>query len=187
MKRSTAFSPVQAASFSMGRVAILFETWWASESTPLEFDRALLLDFGTQYPRSVATIVPQLVPILRAHGMEKGDLGDLFAQRRFATARERFAVVVSDLMARNLLTEEAALAPNDPIALSPTTLGLETSRQLCTSLSIWHRAVCRALCEVWKRSALRDLSKKIRMAIPDHSLTLGALAEPFFPWEGDRT
>ena len=66
----------------------------------------MLIDFAVQYPRSISTLIPTVPGIVRGHGIEEGDLGDLFATRRLATLREDFIAVISLLVGKRLVDEE---------------------------------------------------------------------------------
>ena len=182
MKRRVPLSPIQSAAFAMGRGLIIFETWYRQTDAALDVDRAILLDFAVQHPRSVRSLVPDVDAVVRAHGLQKNDLSDLFAQRHFGTIRERFLVVVSDLVARDLLVELPVAPNSDLVGMKPTESGFEIARRFSSPLSLALRAVCSVLCDAWRKRNVRDLANDIRKAIPDESQLAANLAEPFAPW-----
>src|SRR5678816_3531103 len=98
-------SPAQSASFGMGRTLLVFESWARVVAAPIELERAMLVDFAVQYPRSIGALVPAIPGIIRGYGIDQGDLGDLFATRRFQTLREVFASTLALLIARRLVDE----------------------------------------------------------------------------------
>ena len=56
----------------MGRVLLIIDTWVSTNGgEPLSFERAILVDFAVQNPRTVLGLVSGLAPVLRAHGLER--------------------------------------------------------------------------------------------------------------------
>jgi hypothetical protein len=112
----------------MGRTLILLETWNRQIESPVDIERAILLDFAMQHPRSLQSLVPELDTVVRAHSLKKYDLSDLFAQRHFGTTRERFLATIEDLIARDLVAESPVLADSTSGSLKPTAEGLRVAK-----------------------------------------------------------
>lgn len=182
MKRRIPLSPTQSVAFAMGRTLIVFDTWSRAGNSALDVERAMLIDFAVQHPRSVRTLVPELDAVIRAHGLQKHDLSDAFAERHFGVMRERFLAVVADLVARDLLVEAAASGGANQPSLEPTKVGHLTARRFSSALSLGLRATCSVLSDAWRRRSVRDLATEIRKAIPDESQFAADLREPFARW-----
>jgi hypothetical protein len=165
----------------MGRALIVFDSWYRAGDIGLDVERAMLIDFAVQHPRSVRALVPELDAVIRAHGLQKHDLSDAFAERHFGVMRERFLAVIADLVARDLLVEGAA-GSADQITLEPTEAGRLTAGRFSSALSLGLRAMCSVLSDAWRRRNVRDLATEIRKAIPDESQFAADLREPFARW-----
>ena len=46
MKKRVPLSPSQAAAFTMGRTLLVFESWAHHSDSPVELERAMLIDFA---------------------------------------------------------------------------------------------------------------------------------------------
>jgi hypothetical protein len=182
MKRRIPLSPTQSAAFAMGRALIVFDSWSRGGETALDVERAMLIDFAVQHPRSVRTLVPELDAVIRAHGLQKHDLSDAFAERHFGVMRERFLAVIADLIARDLLVEAAGSGSADQLTLRATEAGRITAGRFSSALSLGLRAMCSVLSDAWRRRNVRDLATEIRKAIPDESQFAADLREPFARW-----
>lgn len=182
MRNRAPLSPAQSGTFAMGRALIVFEAWNKRAVTALDFERASLLDFALQHPQPIPAIAPEVEPVIRAHALSRQDLGDLFARRHYGSIRERFALTVADLIARNLVDPVEGAPDDEAERYAATPLGLEVASQLTTGLSIGLRALAAALTEAWSRKNVRELAKQIRDALPDESEMIAALGEPFAEW-----
>src|ERR1700733_10303480 len=105
MKQEALLSPSQQAAYTMGRSLLVMDAWSRMTAGPIEFERAMLIDFALQYPRSVGSLVPSLPAITRAHGIDQADVGVLFAIRRLSGLRESFSLTAGLLLGRNLIDE----------------------------------------------------------------------------------
>jgi hypothetical protein len=166
----------------MGRALIVFDSWSRGGDAALDIERAMLIDFAVQHPRSVRTLVPELDAVIRAHGLQKHDLSDAFAEKHFGVMRERFLAVVADLVARDLLAEVSGAGGADQLTLKPTEAGRAVAGRFSSALSLGLRAMCSILSDAWRRRNVRDLATEIRKAIPDESQFAANLREPFARW-----
>ena len=69
MSRRIPLSPNQSTVFAMGRTLVLLDSWAKVAGSPVEFDRAMLLDFASQHPRLLIRIVPEIDRVVQAHGL----------------------------------------------------------------------------------------------------------------------
>jgi hypothetical protein len=182
MKRRIPLSPTQSAAFSMGRVLLLLDGWNRVTDGPLEFERAMLIDFGALHPRSILTIVPELDIVIKAHGLSHVDLSDAFAGRQFGSTREHFMTIVEDLVARDLVSSPDPLDDSRQILLRLTDRASNVVRAFTSPLSLGFRALFEVLCETWKRQNTRNLAADIRRAIPDEAQFAARLRSPFASW-----
>lgn len=182
MKRRLPLSPPQSAAFAMGRVLLLIDTWWKRFHLPIEVERAILIDFAVQHPRAITTVLPSIAPVMRAHGLEKTDLADLFAQRHFMTRRGTFLVVAADLVARGLLDESRE---KDSTRLQPTEAGQATASRFSGQLSLAIRALSSVICEAWYRKNPVELGVSLESSLPDQSRATSDLLIPFATWLGE--
>lgn len=60
MRRRIPLSPTQSVAFAMGRVLIAFNNWSRDADAALDVERAMLIDFAVQHPRSIRALVPEL-------------------------------------------------------------------------------------------------------------------------------
>jgi hypothetical protein len=181
MKRRSPLSPNQSAAFAMGRALLVFDVWsrGGESPAPIDVERAMLIDFAAQHPRSVRTTVPELERVIRAHALQKNDLADAFARGHFGIARERFLSVVTDLIARGLLVTQPL---GDRTALTITETGRTRASIFRSPLSFGLRAVLEVLCDAWRRRNPSELLLEVRRAIPDESQFAATLREPFARW-----
>lgn len=182
MKRRIPLTPTQSAAFAMGRALIVFDTWSRGANAALDVERAMLIDFAVQHPRAVRALVPDLDLVIRAHGLQKHDLSDAFAEKHFGIMRERFLAVVAELVARDLLAEVPGTGSPDQLTLEPTERGRHVAERFSSALSLGLRAMCSVLSEAWRRRNVRDLATDIRQAIPDETQFAADLREPFARW-----
>jgi len=176
-------SPTYSALFDMGRVLLLVDAWALStRDTPLPFERAILIDFAIQNPRSVLGLVSGLAPILRAHGLEKGDLADVFANRRLENARERLRTSLTDLVARGLVAEAPPSPTVELSAFLPTAEGRTIARSFDGAYASALRDLASTVSAAWQRRSVKDLVALIRKALPDQSLQALQLSESFGQW-----
>lgn len=182
MKRRIPLSPIQSAAYAMGRALIVFDTWSRNGGGALDVERAMLIDFALQHPRAIRSLVPDLECVIRAHGFQKHDLSDAFAEKHFGVMRERFLAVVADLIARGLLTEISRTEAADQLAMDMTSNGRVVAERFSSALSLGLRAMCSVLSNSWRRRNVRDLATDIRRAIPDESKFAADLREPFARW-----
>lgn len=166
MRKRVPLSPGQAAAFTMGRTLLVFESWARHSEVSVELERAMLIDFAVQYPRSIASLLPTVPPIIRAHGIDQADLGDLFAVRRLATLREDFSTVLVMLTSRHLVDEGVK---SSSAAFTITAEGRHAASAFSSPLALAIRALADALCMAWKRSSVDSLRSQIRDALPDAS------------------
>lgn len=175
-------SPAQAASFSMARALLLFDSWRTVDESPLEIDRAVLIDFVTQNPRLFLSLLSDLNPVLKAYDLQEAGIADLFASRRFESARERFQVVVSELVARDLLHEDSSATGSDSAAFRITEAGGLVAGRFTSSLSQAIRSVAAVAANHWRRRSYRELVGLIRRSLPDQSSEASRLTRPFAEW-----
>ena len=178
MKRRTPLSPAQSAAYTTGRTLLVLDSWRRHSDAPVELDRAMLIDFAVQYPRSISSLIPTVPPIVRAHGIEQGDLGDLFAMRRLATLREDFTSVISILVAKLLVDETSQEKNASATSFRITDIGREAAATFTSPLALAIRALAEAASMAWKRRNTDDLRAEIRHAIPDSSRDAAELARP---------
>ena len=183
MKRRAPLSPTQSAAFAMGRVLLVFDSWHRKGGAALDAERAMLIDFSAQHPRSIVGLVPSVLQVVRAHGLQKTDLADLFAKRHFGSMREGFFAMVADLVSRDLLAETST--DKADLFFAPTESGLAAAARFSSPLAIGLRALCSVLCDEWKRKNVSDLASEIRRTLPDESRMAADLGEPFAPWQGE--
>jgi hypothetical protein len=171
-------SPSQQAAYTMGRSLLVIDGWARMTDAPIEFERAMLIDFAVQYPRSLGELVPTLPGIVRAHGLEQGDLGDLFATRRLSTLRETFSTTAGLLLGRQLLDEATRDQESSGTLLVITEAGRAAAQSLCTPLAFGVRAMAEAICVAWRRRNTNDLRRALRENLPDESLNAADLMTP---------
>lgn len=176
-------SPTYSAFFGMGRVLLIVEAWVSkNDGSPLPFERAILIDFAVQNPRTVIGLVSGLAPVLRAHGLERADLADVFANRRLETARERLRTTLTDLVARGLVSEVPPSPSVEVSAFIPTPEGSAVARSLQGAYATALRDLAGTVSVAWHRRAIRDLVALIRKSIPDQSQLAIQLSESFADW-----
>jgi hypothetical protein len=171
-------SPAQSASFSMGRTLLVFESWARQVSTPVELERVMLIDFAVQYPRSIGALVPAVPGIIRGHGIDAGDLGDLFAMRRFATIRELFSSTVALLNARRLIGEVPRTGTTTSTLLQITGEGLGAAQSFVSPLALAIRSLADAICLSWRRRNADELRRALGDALPNTSRDAAELMRP---------
>jgi hypothetical protein len=179
MKRRVVLSPTQSGAYTMGRTLLVFDAWERQIGTPIDIDRAMVIDFAVQHPRSLGDLAP-VASIAAAHGLGQSDLADLFAQRHLGTMRERFTFAVTQLVARRLVEEVRTSGSVTQFRI--TDLGREAAGAFSSSLAIAIDAICSRLCEAWQRRRVDDILRDLRQTLPDESRTLAHLAEPFGIW-----
>ncbi len=167
----------------MGRLLLIFDTWGSIHQKPLEIDRALLLDYGVQFPGSILGSVPEIEPVVRAYGLDKRGISDLFAARRFSSAREQLLATATDMIARNMITGERVGA-EEP-AYNVTSIGRTAASRFCSPFSQAIRGLSEVLSRKWARSNLRTLSIQLRDAVQDHASAMAGLVDPIAPWTED--
>lgn len=188
MSRSSAaslLSPTYSAFFGMGRVLLIVDAWGSTNNgDPLQFERAILVDFAVQNPRTVIGLVSGLAPVLRAHGLERADLADVFANRRLETVRERLRTTLTDLVARGLVSEATPSPTVEISAFLPTEAGSAIARSFQGPYAGAIRDLASTVSAAWHRRSVRDLVLLIRKSIPDQSLLAVQLSESFGDWMG---
>jgi hypothetical protein len=177
VKRCVLLSPSQSASFAMGRILLVFESWARIVAAPIELERAMLIDFAVQYPRSIGALVPALPGIVRAYGIDQGDLGDLFATRRLQTIREAFTSTLSLLIARNLIDE---ILRNDSTAtqLRVTERGRTAAQSFSTPLALAIRSLSEAVCTSWRNRNTDGIRDALGYALPNTAQEAAELTRP---------
>ncbi len=181
-KRHSLLSPAQAASFSMARALLVFDTWKETTAGPLEFDLAVLIDFVTQNPRLFLVQLTDLHPVLRAYDLEEAGIADLFASRRFEGARARFQAVATELIVRDLVREDATVTDAESAAFRVTETGSVVARRFTSSFSKAVRSIATVAATQWRRRSYRELSRAIRQSFPDQSSEADRLTRPFAEW-----
>lgn len=169
----------------MGRTLLVFESWARVVAAPIELERAMLVDFAVQYPRSIGAIVPAVPGIVRGYGLEEGDLGDLFAQRRFQTLREGFTSTLALLLARRLVDEAPRTDAGSLTLLIVTGEGRAAARSLSTPLALAIRSLAEAVCTSWRRRNTDDLRRALGDALPDTAKEAAELLRPIELGEED--
>lgn len=185
MRRSNAaslLSPTYSAFFGMGRVLLIVDAWASKNNDPLPFERAILVDFAVQNPRTVIGLVAGLAPVLRAHGLERADVADVFANRRLENARERLRTTLTDLVARGLVSEVPPTPSVEISAFTPTLEGTNVARSFQGPYAAALRDLAATVSAAWHRRSVRDLVPLIRKSIPDQSLLAVQLSESFGDW-----
>ena len=178
----TLLSPAQGAAFTMGRALLLFDAWSSVDDGPLELDRAILIDFVLQNPRLFVALITDLDPVLRGYDLQEAGISDMFAHRRLETARERFQVTTSGLVARDLIREEAAPTTSDSAVFRVTEIGSAVASGFTTQLAHATRALSVVVCSNWRRRNHRELQRLIRASLPDQSSQAARLTRPFAEW-----
>jgi hypothetical protein len=185
MTRRLALSPSQSSAFAMSRVLLVLDAWREANDAGVDLDRAILLDFAVQHPRALASLVPDVQPVVRAFGLQGDDVADLFAQRHLDSRRERFTAVLTDLLARDLVAEAPRQSDGSPVLLIISDLGKAIAASFTSPLSLTVRALAGVFSRAWRRPRVDDLLAHIRGALPDHALDIAHFAEPFSA-DGDR-
>lgn len=178
MKRRVLLSPAQSASFSMGRTLLVFGSWARVVSAPIELERAMLVDFAVQFPRSIGALVPAVPGIIRGYGIDQGDLGDLFATRRFQTLREVFASTLALLIARRLVDEVPRTDSSAATLLVLTGEGRTAAQAFSTPLALAIRSLAEAACMSWRRRNIDDLRRALGDALPNTAREAAELMRP---------
>jgi len=168
----------------MGRLLILLDSWRHLSDGPVELERAMLMDFALQHPRSVISLVQDLSTVIHAYGFQDHDLAELFAQRRLGGFRETFLATVAELLARDLLVEDPAYK-TESAGLRITDKGYHLASQFTSPLSIFLRSAGDVICRAWRRRDIVLLARGIREALPDESSTIAQLESPFGAWLED--
>jgi len=168
----------------MGRQLILLDCWSRLVDSPVELERAILMDFALQHPRSVSSLVPGLDVVIRAHGLQDHDLSELFAQRRLRGFRESFLVTSAELLARNLLSEDPTYKAESP-GLKITPDGSQIVGRFTSPLSIFLRSAAELISKAWQRRSILALASDIREVLPDESSAIAQLETPFGVWLED--
>lgn len=181
--RRVLLSPIQTATYGMARVLLVCDAWDELHSAPIDLERAMLIDFAAEFPRSMTKVVPDVAAVIRAYGLEAGDLSDLFAHRRLEARRERFLSVLVDLQARDLVQESHAKIDALAVSIVITELGRATASRFTSALSASLRAISRVYCREWHRRKVTDLLAEVRRALPDAAEDIAHLTAPFTPWE----
>ena len=167
----------------MGRVLLIVDAWVSTnDGDPLAFERAILIDFAVQNPRTIIGLVSGLAPVLRAHGLERADLADVLANRRLETARERLRTTLTELVARGLVSEVPPSPSVEISAFIPTSEGSVVARSFQGSYATALRDLAGTVSAAWHRRSVRDLVALIRKSIPDQSLLAVQLSESFGDW-----
>jgi len=186
MSRSNAaslLSPTYSAYFGMGRVLLIVDAWASkNDGAPLPFERAILIDFAVQNPRTVISLVSGLAPVLRAHGLERADLADVFANRRLETGRERLRTTFTDLVARGLVSEVPPSPSVEASSFIPTHEGTAVAGSFQGVYATALRDLAGTVSGAWHRRSVRDLVALIRKSIPDQSQLASQLSESFGNW-----
>lgn len=178
MKQRVLLSPAQSASFAMGRTLLVFESWARVASAPIELERAMLVDFAVQYPRSIGMLVPAVPSIIRGYGIDQGDLGDLFATRRFQTVREVFASTLALLIARRLVDEVPRTETAAATLLLVTGEGRAAAQLFSTPLALAIRSLAEAVCMSWRRRNTDELRRALGDALPNTAREAAELMSP---------
>lgn len=178
MKQRVLLSPAQSASFAMGRTLLVFESWARIVAAPIELERAMLVDFAVQYPRSIGALVPAIPGIIRGYGIDQGDLGDLFATRRFQTLQEVFASTLALLIARRLVDEVPRAETSTVTQLTVTDAGRTAARAFSTPLALAIRSLAEAVCTSWRRRNTDDLRRALGDALPNTAREAAELMRP---------
>jgi hypothetical protein len=178
MRRRVLLSPAQSASFAMGRTLLVFESWAQQVASPIELERAMLVDFAVQYPRSIGALVPALPSIVRAYGIDQGDLGDLFAIRRFSTIREFFSSTVALLISRRLVDELPRTETRTSTMLALSSSGREAAQRFTTPLALAIRSLSDAVCLSWRRRNTEDLRRALGDSLPNTARDVAELMRP---------
>jgi hypothetical protein len=179
---ATLLSPTYSTFFGMGRVLLIVDAWVSKNNEPLPFERAILIDFAVQNPRTIIGLVSGLAPVVRAHGLERADVADIFANRRLENARERLRTTLTDLVARRLVAEVPPSPTVEVSSFTPTPEGARVARSFQGSYAAALRDLAETVSTAWHRRSVRDLVPLIRKSIPDQSLLAVQLSESFGDW-----
>ncbi len=182
MKRRILLRPEQSASFEMGRILLVHAGWETRQFKPLSLELGMLLDFVVQNPRLFVNEVPALAHLIKVFGFEKADLGEIFAQSRFNTLREKYIETISGLVGKDLLqsSEEDSVSDVTGYRLTPT--GRKISEEFDSELAVFIVQVTRKLAEAWASTEIGKLSLVVRKELPDHSMLAHELLTPFRDW-----
>ncbi|MBX9771897.1 MAG: hypothetical protein K2X29_11025 [Candidatus Obscuribacterales bacterium] len=183
MKRSAlALSPTQSAHFSMGRTLLTFVQWHIKYERPIELERAMVFDFAVQYPRTFATLVPEVGYVIKSHGFSEADLGDYFVARRYTLIRDQFVDTLNDLVARDLVNPIVTKEPSEFLLFQVTEVGTEVAGRFETRLSQVMLLLSAAYCQAWGQKDMKKLLILIRQSLPDQSDMVQQLTKPFGSW-----
>jgi hypothetical protein len=176
-------SPAQSLYYSMGRGLIVFKSWkQVNPETPLEFEKAVLIDFALQHPKAIEKLVPTISLIIRAHGSQKSNIGDAFAHRKFSNIREEFSEIISGLICRELIDESLDNDKFNSTAYEITQKGNQVASLYTSSLSIAFREISLELSYIWKRKNNGTLANEIRKQMQGNMSMVNELTKPFYPW-----
>jgi hypothetical protein len=145
----------------------------------------MLVDFAVQYPRSIGALVPSVPGIIRGYGIDRADLGDLFATRRFQTVREIFASTLALLMARRLIDEVSRTETTVSTMLTVTSAGRAAAQAFSTPLALAIRSLAEAVCTSWRRRNTDDLRRALGDVLPNTAREAAELMRPISLGEED--
>ncbi len=182
MRSPIIVSPLQSAHFAMGRVLLTFAQWNELYKIPLELERAMVIDFAVQYPRSFTGLLPLLSNIVQSHGLQDADVGDYFAARKFFFVREQFVDTVSDLIARNLLEPILKDANSEFSSFQITPLGETAASQFSSPLAGVIQLLSHTFAKNWGDITVKRLLLLIKQTLPDQSEMVQQLTSPFGSW-----
>ncbi len=182
MARKILLRPEQSASFEMGRLLLVHAGWETKQSKPLNMELGMIIDFVVQSPRLFVQQVPSLHAVIETFGFDKADVGELFAQRRFNTVREKYIENVCGLVAKDLLESSEEFSQSGPTSYRLTASGRQISEKFDSDLGILIIQITRHLADSWANVDIGRLSLEVRKSLPDQSLLAHELLIPFSDW-----
>ena len=149
MPRKILLRPEQSASFEMGRLLLVHAGWETKQVKPLTLELGMIIDFVVQSPRLFVRQVPSLQGLIEIFGFDKADVGEVFAQSRFNTLREKYIENICGLVGKELLESSEETSQNEATAYRMTDLGREISELFDSDLSVLIIQISRKLAEEW--------------------------------------
>lgn len=186
-KKIFPLAPSHFAYFEISRTLLVLDQF--SRSFPgqhIKLENLMLVDFGVQYPRVAAIILENLEKILKSNDESEEDISDLFAREKVENINEKFAFIISSLIARGLV--EVKLPEKDDLAtyIVISAFGRETANRFSSRFSFYVRELAEIILKSWHKSNSTNLMKNLFENIPENYSERMSLTKPFVIWDEDR-